>query len=298
MSVSDSWFKAGEIAHRILNKARNEVKPNVRLIEICEKIENMIRAENAKPAFPVNISINEVAAHYTSPPGDKAVIPDKCIVKLDIGVLLDDGAIADTAITIDIGVSKKIRDLVDATRDVLDEAINHVKAGVRVGTLGEIIWKKAHERGFGVLTDLGGHSIEKWNLHSGITIPNIPKMFSPKLKENMIIAIEPFLISYEKDSVTNPDMSNIHIFSIIKHRQNKVLEKLYELFRGMPFSLRWISKARQDPIFRQKLKSILIEEAYRGNVRAYPVLIESNRRWVAQFEHTVLVKANSAEILT
>ncbi len=298
MSVSETWYKAGEIAHKILSSIEKEIRPGKKVLELCEKIEQMIRDEGARPAFPANISINEVAAHYTSPPGDRTTIPNKALVKVDLGVLMDDGAIADTAITVGIGIDKKLVELIRATKEALSVAIEHVKAGVRVGFIGELIWKIAHDRGFGVLADLGGHSIDKWNLHSGITIPNVPRMFSPKLKENMIIAIEPFLIPVGKDSSTNPDMTRVFIFSIRNHQGDRILETLYKMFDKLPFTLRWIGKARMDPIFRERLERVLIEKFYEGRIRAYPTLIESERRWVSQFEHTILVKTNSAEILT
>ena len=54
------------------------------VIDVCEKTEGLIRAKGGKPAFPCNVSINEVAAHYTSPPGDTLRIPEGSTVKVDL----------------------------------------------------------------------------------------------------------------------------------------------------------------------------------------------------------------------
>lgn len=294
----ESWYRAGEIARSVLKKTTDKVRAGLKIIDICEYAEKSIRKEGAKPAFPTNIGINNIAAHYTSPPGDDKKIPSKAILKIDIGVVMPDGAIADTAVTIGIAVSKRIQQFINATKEVLEEAIENVKAGIRVGKIGEIIWKKAHELGFGVLRDLGGHLVKAWNLHGGITIPNIPKKMSPKLKEGYIIAIEPFLVFSKEDSITSPNFDNIHIYSICDPSGDKILEKLYSVFRSLPFGLRWIRRANTDIKFRETLHRILIERSYKGSVRVYPTLIEVNGRDVAQFEHTILVKKNSTEILT
>ncbi|MEX0568425.1 MAG: type II methionyl aminopeptidase [Candidatus Njordarchaeota archaeon] len=294
----ESWYKAGEIARSILKRIANRVKAGLKIIDICEFVEENIRRMGARPAFPTNVGVNDVAAHYTSPPNDTKKIPSKAIVKIDIGVLMPDGAIADTAVTVGIGVSKRTSRFISATKEVLDEAIQNVKAGIRVGKIGEIIWKKAHEFGFGVLRDLGGHLIKSWNLHAGITIPNIPKKMTPKLKEGSIIAIEPFLVFSGEDSITSPDFSRIHIYSVPDPGGDKILERIYSLFRNLPFGLRWIKKTSTDIKFGNALHKILIERSYKGLVRVYPTLVEINGRWVAQFEHTVLVKKNSAEVLT
>src|SRR4030066_1227902 len=87
---------------KILRETREEMKSNVcegmPIIQVCEKAENLIRTKGGKPAFPCNVSINEVAAHYTSPPNDKARIPERAGAKVALGVHVD-GCVTDTAFT-------------------------------------------------------------------------------------------------------------------------------------------------------------------------------------------------------
>ena len=103
MAIPSEDLKKYQIAGKIAKEVREEIKKTVKegmpLIDICEKVENWIRAKGGKPAFPCNVSINEIAAHYTSPLNDQQIVPEKAIVKIDIGVHVD-GYIADTATTI------------------------------------------------------------------------------------------------------------------------------------------------------------------------------------------------------
>ena len=95
----DRLRQAGRIARKARAEACSMIREATPLIEICEVVEDLIRREGAEPAFPCNIGINEVAAHYTSPPGDRSTIPPRSIVKVDLGVSLD-GYIADTATSV------------------------------------------------------------------------------------------------------------------------------------------------------------------------------------------------------
>jgi len=66
------------LSGKILRETREEMKSYVQegmsIIDVCEKAENLIRKKGAKPAFPCNVSVNEIAAHYTSPPNDTSRI--------------------------------------------------------------------------------------------------------------------------------------------------------------------------------------------------------------------------------
>ena len=181
----DDWINAGRLAKNILDKAISVVKPGEKIINICEFIEKEIIKRDAKPAFPVNVSINNVAAHYTSPPTDVSRIPSKALVKLDMGVNLN-GAIADTAITINIGGGKVLSRIIKANKRILEEVIEIMKDGIKVKEISKKIWDLSHELGYGVLVDLGGHELRRGILHAGLFIPNHPRVvgkWNKKLRE-------------------------------------------------------------------------------------------------------------------
>ena len=134
--VLDKYIRAGEIAARVRERVREIVRENMPIIELCEKVESLIRSMGGKPAFPCNVSVNEVAAHYTSPPNDKRIIPENSVVKVDIGVHID-GYIADTATT--VCFNPEYEDLVHAAEEALEKAVQTVRPKLLVSRLGSVI---------------------------------------------------------------------------------------------------------------------------------------------------------------
>lgn len=303
----DDWIAAGKIASSILKESVSMVKAGEKVINICESIEQKIIKRGAKPAFPVNVSINNIAAHYTSPPRDSLLIPSKALVKIDIGVNLN-GALVDTAITVAVGGGKDLVRLIRANKNVLYSAIETIKDGVRVKEISEKIWKISHEFGYGVLVDLGGHEMRKGVLHAGLFIPNHPKAvgrFNKKLKKGMIIAIEPFLTLSNYDSFTDPISDQKYIFSInsrVKEgivNKDKILRYLYNRFGKLPFALRWIFRSKNVTAREiNKLLRILNNLEEKNLLISHPVLVDHNGYWISQFEHTVLVKRGSSVVLS
>ncbi|MEM4417036.1 MAG: M24 family metallopeptidase [Nitrososphaerota archaeon] len=129
----DELIEAGRIARVVRNSVPGLVRPHMPMIELAEKIESMILDRGGRPAFPCNISIDSVAAHYTPPPGDRTLIPRGSVVKIDIGVVVN-GYIADTAVT--VSESQLGDTLRYAAEEALKAAIKSVKAGVKVSTVG------------------------------------------------------------------------------------------------------------------------------------------------------------------
>ena len=99
MSIPDEYFKAGSIASEIRAEIRRMVHVGSRLLDICSGVEDMIRDRGGEPAFPCNVCVNSVAAHYTSMKDDTSVVEDGDLVKVDFGVHVN-GYLVDTAMTI------------------------------------------------------------------------------------------------------------------------------------------------------------------------------------------------------
>ena len=95
----ESYIKAGKIVSDIRSEASKMIKDGTLVIDLVEYVESEILKTGAEIAFPCNVSLNEVAAHYTSPANDKTLIHAGDMVKLDLGAMID-GCIADTAVTI------------------------------------------------------------------------------------------------------------------------------------------------------------------------------------------------------
>ncbi|MBS3135179.1 type II methionyl aminopeptidase, partial [Candidatus Woesearchaeota archaeon] len=179
------WIKAGEIASEVLEYGKNLIKKDKSILDIIENVEGKIFQLGGKPAFPAQISINEIAAHY-SPVKEDFSIKESDIAKLDVGVHVN-GAIGDNAVT--VGNNKE---LIQASRDALNEAIKIIQIGTKLRDIGKVINQTISSYGFNPVKNLTGHSIDIYEQHSGLSIPNYDNGDNFKLEKGMIIAIEPF----------------------------------------------------------------------------------------------------------
>jgi methionyl aminopeptidase len=275
-TIRECYLEAGKIASKVLKEAGCRVKEGVTLLEIAEYAERRIEALGAKPAFPCNISLNEVASHFT-PEDDAQRFRKGDVVKIDIGVHID-GYIADTATTVEIGTKKHIR-LIKASEEALEKAIASIKDRANTGTVGKLIEETIKKHGFNPVKDLTGHSLERYNLHAGITIPNYKSYFSHRIKKDMVFAIEPFA-TYGKGNIRH---GKPHIFAVSSRVKGKEAEEIRKRFGTLPFTLRWIPEIKSKDL--------------RG-AREYRELIEAGGEIVAQSEHTVIVNEDGCEVIT
>jgi len=289
-----------KLSGRILREAREEIKGYVRegmmIIDICEKAEELIKKKGAKLAFPCNVSINEVAAHYTSPPGDKERIPENSVVKVDIGAHVD-GYVTDTAVT--VCLNRDYEDLVATAGYALKAATDNIRPGISASTLGTLIENTIKSRGFKPISNLTGHQVGRYVLHTGTSIPNVSQLSFTKLKLGGVYAIEPFVTV--PDAVGRvEDGSESTIFRFIKSRSprdpyaKRLLKFIEENFRTLPFAERWL----QDVVPKEQHKQAFDELLASKALMHYPVFVEASRRTVAQAEHTVMIVDDGCHVLT
>ncbi|MFX1313575.1 MAG: M24 family metallopeptidase, partial [Promethearchaeota archaeon] len=111
----NSLRKAGKIAQHVKEFIKPKVKVGAKVIDLINATEAKIEELGGLSAFPVNISINNIAAHYTSPPKDDGLtINDNDIVKIDLGVHIE-GYIVDTAFTVKFNEDKSLENIIQAT---------------------------------------------------------------------------------------------------------------------------------------------------------------------------------------
>jgi methionyl aminopeptidase len=295
MNGLDSLLEAGRIARLVRNSVPDIVRADMPLVDLAERVESMIRDYGGRPAFPCNISIDSVAAHFTPSPDDKAAIPASSVVKVDIGVEID-GYIADTAVTVannHIGESLRY-----AAEEALKAAIKMARDGVKVSSIGSAIHSVVTRLGFKPVRNLTGHEIRRYNLHAGVSIPNIPTSDNTKLATGRVYAIEPFVTLGEAAGEV-VDGGKPSIFKIEKtgggnltETERKVLTMLEERFNSLPYTLRWVKGCDAEFL---RIHGKLLKM---GRVRGYPVLVEKTGRPVAQAEHTVIVTKDGCEIVT
>lgn len=288
------YRKAGEIASSIRRIIPFITKEKMKIIDLCEKIENLIFEKGGKPAFPCNIGINEVAAHYTSPLEDEALIPENSVVKVDFGVEVS-GYIVDTSITISFNPELDL--MVKAVDEALIEAVKFIKDGVKAKQVGEIIENRIKRYGFKPIRNLTGHKIERYTLHTGKIIPNVSEMNNSKIEAGEVYAIEPFATTIDGAGVV-VDGSKTYIFRFQKEKGSKEVKELMkfikEKYSTLPFAFRWLKRDYPN----ESLNKIFEEALSQKCLISYPVLIEAKSKPVAQAEHTVVIRKNECEVLT
>jgi methionyl aminopeptidase len=292
----EKFRSSGKILRETREEMRKFVREDMPILQVCEKAENLIREKGGKPAFPCNVSINEVAAHYTSPPNDENRIPENSVVKVDIGVHVD-GYVTDTACT--VCFNPEYRSMQVAAEHALAAAIDSVHGDMATSKIGAIIEKNIKNRGFKPISNLTGHSVGRYLIHAGTSIPNVTQISFGKLKEGEIYAIEPF--------VTVPDAAGrvenspeVTIYRLVKAKSVKnqyakqLLKYIEKNFVTLPFAERWLKGAVPEDKHREAFKELRRSKAIMG----YPVFVEVSRKPVTQAEHTMLVTENGCEVLT
>jgi len=252
----EQYEKAGKIAGTVREDVRNKNWVGHTVEEICEYVESEIIKKGAKCAFPVNTSINEIAAHYTAEPNDPKTISDTDLVKIDLGAQIN-GFIADTAVT--VNYNTKYDMLVETAENALQGAMSMIKSGIKSKDVGRTIQKTITDVGFKPIANLSGHSLEQYTIHAGKTVPNTWTIGSFNFPENEAFACEPFVTTHEGlGYVRNGKIKNI--FALVSRKQtkdedaNKLLEYIWTNFNMLPFALRWILKDWEEKEARKLLE--------------------------------------------
>jgi methionyl aminopeptidase len=290
-------MRAGKIASEVRENARRKYHIGSTLFEICQSIEEQIRKMDAEPAFPVNTSLNEIAAHYTAEPNDAIVVKEGDILKIDIGVHID-GYIADTAVT--VCYNPKFEVLVNAAEEALDEAVKLARAHTKASDIGRIIESTITRFGFRPIQNLSGHSLQQYTIHAGKSIPNIwARGSSFALIPNEAYAIEPFATTKDGQGVVYEGKIR-NIFGITSRKPirdkdaDDLLQFIWDRYKSLPFALRWLTDEYDEKDLR-RIMDILIRKK---NVHAYPILIEGHGKMVVQAEHTLIPSESNIRVIT
>ncbi len=287
MNELELWKKAGKIAGEAREYGKDLLKENANVLEIANKIEDFIEKKGGKPGFPVQISINSLAAHYTPIPDDKIILKSGDIVKLDLGVHID-GYIGDTALTFEVK-TKNNQEIIEASKKALEEAIKILKPGIKVWEIGEVVNSEITSFGFKPIKNLSGHKVDRYVLHSSISIPNFNNKDQTKLEEGMVVAIEPFATTGSGLVKEGKPSSNFRLHNYRNVRDpitREVLEFIKKEFSTLPFAKRYLVK--KFPI--SKVNFALTNLQKQDIIYEYAQLPEvENNCLVSQHEHTIYI---------
>lgn len=283
--------KAGKVAGEARDIGLEMVEPGVKLFDVAEEVESYIRRKGCGLAFPCNVSVNEIAAHYTPGVNDKKVFKVGDVVKIDCGAELD-GWVGDTAGTAEAGTGRHSQ-LIQASKQARDAIAEFVGDGFPLNEIGRIIEVNIQQYGFTPVRNLCGHEITQYNLHSGLSVPNYDDGGSTRIEKGMILAIEPFATD-GRGEVVNGRPGNI--VRIIREREIEEpdIKEFFDYVKGEFKSFPFCARSCDFPD-AEKYVNYLIR---RGILSSYAQLVEVKRGIVSQHEHTFYVSESGAEILT
>ncbi len=286
-SELDDYIKAGRIAAEARDYGKSLIKVGASLLEVTEKVEQKILELGGEFAFPPQISLNDVAAHFCPNSDDNIIFKEGDIAKIDVGVHIN-GCVGDTASTVVLSDDPKLKLLEEASRKALNEALKLVKPGARISEIGAAIEQAIKSQGFTPVINLSGHGLDKYIIHDAPSIPNIDNGSDEELKDGQVIAIEPFAstgagIVYESSNATLFSLSNPK--PVRSPMTREVLRSLEE-YNGLPFTKRWLVKKHGIG----KASFAMREMISLDMLRDYPPLLDKAHGLVSQAEHTIVVQ--------
>ncbi|MEM0155725.1 MAG: type II methionyl aminopeptidase [Thermoplasmataceae archaeon] len=285
--VKKKYLEAGRLGKLALEYGTTLIEPGATLFDVAERVEKFITDNGGKPSFPVNLSINNEAAHYSPFYGDQKKFSTGDVVKIDVGAQMD-GYLSDNATTVEVGESGRYSDLIAASRDALNAAIKILRPMITVRQVGSAIGNVITSHGFKPVRNLGGHGLNRFDLHSEIFIPNYDDGNATPMRPNTMIAIEPFA-STTLGMVHNGPGGNIYILSGTKIRQD---EMLYRSFNTLPFAERWVPALTPD--YKNYLRKMIAGK----ELSQFPVLKEHSTSRISQAEHTIMILSDEIIVTT
>merc|ERR1719295_1381591 len=290
---------------------RSWVKPGMKMIDICERLEGVSRkmiAENgldAGLAFPTGCSLNHCAAHYTPNGGDETVLKYDDVCKIDFGTHVN-GRIIDCAFTLHF--NPKYDRLVEAVRDATNTGIREAGIDVRLCDVGDAIQEtmESYEveldgKTYQVksIRNLNGHTIAPYQIHAGKTVPIIKGGEATRMEENEFYAIETFGSTgrgyVHDDMETSHYMKNFDVghVPLRLQRSKQLLNTINKNFGTLAFCRRWL-----DRLGEERYLMALKDLGEKGIVEPYPPLCDVKGCYTAQFEHTILLRPTCKEVIS
>tara|TARA_B100000959_G_scaffold275134_1_gene328041 strand:- start:2085 stop:3098 length:1014 start_codon:yes stop_codon:yes gene_type:complete len=326
------WRDAGHVARRTLEGIKPEIVAGKPWIDVIDSAERFIRRHGGQAAFPVTISVNEMAAHYTTnteltPPEGyegEMIFEKGDLVKLDVGVHIK-GALGDNALTVEVGNGGMHTEQIKAAKEARDAAIEKMHPGTSWHEVGEAAQQVAIDAGFQPIRNLCGHQMERWNLHSGLSVPMYAcgpsnPGFKGKVEVGGVYAIEPFNTTGDTGMIEDvPPTGSSNILRVTGDvRIRRALSKgklkplgatmaryIEERYNTLPFAQRWAYPLLSKPFpeedndaLREKWKALVKKLTSIRFLEVYSALRDVDGGVVGQFEHTAYITEGGPEILT
>lgn len=294
--IPEEYRRSGKITNEVRSLVRSAVKPGVSFLEICELVKKAVESRGGWLAFPTGIGVNEVTAHYAPQDNDGSLFRDEDLVKVDFGVHVD-GYVTDTSVSVTYNPDYNL--LLEATERSLEAAIATVRKEQRAGEIGREIHREAARFGFKTIENLTGHTVDRYIVHAGKSIPNLYMPGMQSLKKGEVFAIEPFLTLGTAAGYV-VDAPSKTIYSIVARRKtgtpelDAFVDRVWTERKTLPFTPQWYASE----LGAQKVAGTVERLLAKKVVRAYPTLVEASGSPVAQFEHTMALDETGLTVLT
>ncbi len=295
----DSLRKAGIIAQDVKKFIKPKIVVGAKGLDIVEAAEAKIAELGGACAFPANICINNIAAHYTSPiKDDDLMIKEGDIVKFDMGVHIE-GYIVDTALSVSFSEDPALENIITASEVAVQKALSMAKPEINTRDIGKEIEKIVKGFNYNPIKELGGHQVERWTVHGSKSLPELGSQGGDKMEEGDVFAVEIFASTGE-GSVHNTKYSYIYGLNpssgrvpLRRRTSKQILGIVNKHYKTLPFAERWLAKE-----LRMGVGFGLQELVQAGKLRAHFVLAEQKGEFVAQTEETIIITEDGYELLT
>lgn len=310
-------IKAANVHKKVGEIVRNTIKPGMALKDIALFIEDNIKTniefDNNKPldrgiAFPVGLSLNNCAAHYTPNYGDNTIIlTEKDILKIDYGTHIN-GTIIDSAFTLHF--DNKYDEFIQISKDITNYGVSLCGPDVVLGDIGQLIAEYIESKEIildnkviqlKTMTELSGHSISKYDIHSGKAVPNTRIFYPLRMQENEFYAIEPFITTGNGKNIIKEPNSHYMLtreyekeLYNVKEDEKKLVNIILNNYYTLPFCQKWLYNINNTIDYNGLLKKLENKKI----VNTYPPIYDINKSIVSQFEHTIFIKKNGIINLT
>ncbi len=296
MILPEQYKTSGKIVREVKPVVQSAVRPGVTFLDICDLVKREVESRGGRLAFPTGIGVNEVTAHYAPQDGDESAFREGDLVKVDFGVHVD-GYVTDTSVSVTFNPEFNL--LLEATERALEVAIATARREPRTGEIGREIHREAARFGFKTIENLTGHTLDRYTVHAGKSIPNLYMPGMQPLKTGDVFAIEPFLTlgsaaGYVVDAPTQT------IFSMVARRRTGMAEldafadRVWSERKTLPFTPRWYTAE----FGKGKVPGLISKLLAKRILRGYPTLVEASGKPVAQFEHTMSLGEDGLVVLT
>jgi methionyl aminopeptidase len=312
--------RAAEVHRNVRKYAQSYIRPGMSMLDICTRLEKKtLELVGTNPdwsnyleagyGFPTGCSLNHVAAHYTPNYGDKTMLTENDICKLDFGVHVN-GRIMDCAFT--IAFDPIFDPLIQATKDATNVGIKEAGIDARFGEIGQVIQETIESYEFvdkngktiaiKPCKNLNGHSIEQYRIHGGQSVPIVKKsdFANEKMIEGCCYAIETFATTGKGYVVEDGECSHYMMAAdadmntpLRVKGAKQLLQAIDKQFSTLPFCRRWL-----DDIGQQRHLLALKSLVDNGLVQDYPPLVDVKGSFTSQMEHTIVLRPTCKEVLT